>query len=425
MAVALELEMPTPRWALPLLPPARYKGAKGGRSSGKSHFFAEMAVERMVTDPALRLVCIREVQRSLKFSAKSLIEKKIQEMGVSHLFTVLTTEIRRNGGTGVMIFEGMQDHTADSIKSLEGFAVAWCEEAQALSKRSLALLLPTIRAEGSELWFSWNPELPTDPVDQLFAGLLGDALPQRAGSARSADAVVVHVNYLDNPFCPQVSKDEAARMARVDTDAHEHTWLGGYNTKSDAKVLNGKWIVDEFEPQPEWDGPYHGADFGFAQDPNTLLRMWIAGRRLMVEYEAYRVGQDTDEIPPHWQREVPRCEAYVIRADSSRPETISYLKRHGLPRIVAVPKWKGSVEDGIAHLRQYERIVIHPRCVHAADEARHYSYKVDAKTGDVLPEVIDKHNHIWDAARYGLAPLIKARSHDEDDGDTSGSWSGW
>lgn len=407
--VALALELATPRWALPLLASARYKGAKGGRSSGKSHFFAELAVERMVTDPALRLVCIREVQRSLKFSAKSLIEKKIQEMGVSHLFTVLTTEIRRNGGTGVMIFEGMQDHTADSLKSLEGFAVAWCEEAQALSQRSLDLLLPTIRAEGSEIWFSWNPDQPTDPVDKLFAGLLGDAVPVASGAATVEGAVLVHVNYLDNPFCPQVSRDEAARMARVDPDAYGHTWLGLHNTRSDAKILNGKWIIDEFEPQADWDGPYHGADFGFAQDPNTLVRVWIDGRRLMVEQEAYKVGQDTDDIPEHWKREVPGSEAFVIRADSARPETISYLKRHGFPKIEGVPKWKGSVEDGIAHLRQYDKIVIHPRCVHAADEARHYSYKVDARTGDVLPVVVDKHNHIWDAVRYALNPLIQVR----------------
>ena len=117
----LELDLQTPEWALPLLEPARYKGAKGGRSSGKSHFFAELAVEEMVADPSLRFVCIREVQRSLKFSAKSLVEKKIRELGVSHLFTVLDNEIRRNGGSGVMIFEGMQSHTADSLKSLEGF----------------------------------------------------------------------------------------------------------------------------------------------------------------------------------------------------------------------------------------------------------------------------------------------------------------
>jgi hypothetical protein len=210
---AIELDIATPEWAEPLLVPARYKGASGGRASGKSHFFAEAAVEEMVCDPALRVVCIREVQRSLRYSAKSLIEAKIQSLGVGHLFDVQRPEIHRRGGDGVMIFEGMQDHTADSIKSLEGFGRAWVEEAQNISKRSLDLLLPTIRAPGSEIWFSWNPENMTDPVDKFFA---------------SGQHVRVHSTYLDNPFCPAEMLTEAARLRAEDGDAYEHIWMGGY-----------------------------------------------------------------------------------------------------------------------------------------------------------------------------------------------------
>jgi phage terminase large subunit len=426
----MALEIATPEWAVPLLVPSRYKGAKGGRGSGKSHFFAELAVEAMVCDPSLRVVCIREVQRSLKFSVKSLVEQKIRALDVVEQFTILDTEVRRNGGTGIMIFEGMQNHTADSIKSLEGFGIAWVEEAQSLSRRSLQLLIPTIRREGSELWFSWNPDEPSDAVDQLLVANTPD------------DAVVVHVNYLDNPFCPEVLRVEARWAAKVDPDAHGHVWLGLYNLKSNAKILQGKWLIDEFEPVTEasliaqhgkdypddppkclhnpviraqlWQGPYHGADFGFAQDPNTLIRCWIAPGttpvstgRLMIEYEAYKVSQDTDDIPTAWKREVPGCEQYTIRGDSARPETISYLSRHGFPQIAGVEKWAGSVEDGIAYLRQFEQIVIHPRCVHVADEARLYSYKVDPRTGDVMPVIVDAHNHTIDAIRYALAPLIR------------------
>lgn len=211
----LELDLPTARWAKPLLAPMRYKGARGGRSAGRSHFFAELAVEAMVCDPDLRVVCIREVQRSLKFSAKSLIEAKIETMGVGHLFEVRTTEIRRLGGSGLCIFEGMQDHTADSIKSLENFGVAWVEEAHTISKRSLSLLLPTIRAEGSEIWFGWNPDLPTDPVDVFF-----DDDPK--------GSVCVHATYKDNPFLPEVMRIEAERMKVADPAEYEHVWLGGY-----------------------------------------------------------------------------------------------------------------------------------------------------------------------------------------------------
>lgn len=177
----------------------------------------------MVCDPHLRFVCIREVQRSLKFSAKSLVESKIKKLGVAHLFEVLEREIRRRDGDGVMIFEGMQDHTAESIKSLEGFGRAWVEEAQSISKDSLDLLLPTIRQEGSEIWFSWNPDQPTDPVDVFFA-----SKPQ--GSAH------VHTTYLDNPFCPVVMLTEAERLRRSDPEAFEHVWGGGYDLGGHGRV---------------------------------------------------------------------------------------------------------------------------------------------------------------------------------------------
>ena len=211
----LELDIPTPAWAEPLLVPMRYKGASGGRSSGKSHFFAELAVEQMVCEPDMRFVCIREVQRSLKYSAKSLVESKIRGLGVEHLFDIMSTEIRRKDGLGIMIFQGMQDHTAESLKSLEGFARAWVEEAQSLSHRSLHLLIPTIREPDSEIWFSWNPDQPTDPVDEFFAGGVEGGLHR-------------HCTYLDNPFCPEVMRTEADRLRRSDPDAYEHIWMGGY-----------------------------------------------------------------------------------------------------------------------------------------------------------------------------------------------------
>lgn len=393
-----------------MLPPKRYKGAKGGRASGKSHFYAEQAVEEMVCDPTLRFVCIREVQRSLKFSAKATIEAKIRSLGVGHLFEVLQTEIRRKGGTGIMIFEGMQDHTADSLKSLEGFGRAWVEEAQSLSKRSMELLLPTIRAEGSEIWFSWNPDQPDDPVDRLFRDLAGDQFPESKGSASGDGFALVHVDYLQNPFVPQVSVDEAERMRALDTDAYEHIWLGQYDRKSDAKVLAGKYRIDEFEPESWWDGPYQGADFGFAQDPSATVRCWVAGRTLYVEHETYKVGLELDHTADHWKRGIPGFEDYTTRADSAELASISYLKRHGLHRIEPVQKWPGSVEDGIRFLRQFDEIVIHVRCEHAIEEARLYSYKVDKRTGDVLPEIVDKHNHIWDGVRYALAPMIPRRN---------------
>jgi len=381
--------------------PARYKGAKGGRASGKSHYFAEKAVLEMLQDPDLRVVCIREVQRSLKFSAKSLIEAKIRRWGLEWTkrkdgqFQILDTEIRRIGGSGAMIFEGMQDHTADSLKSLEGFGRAWVEEAHSLSNRSLEILLPTIRADGSEIWFSWNPDQPDDPVERLLV------------ESPPANAVVRHINYTENRLVPAEMVHEAERMRMVDPDAYEHVWLGGYNIKSDAKVLAGKYRIDEFVPRSTWDGPYYGVDWGFAQDPTVLIRCWIGDRRLWIEHESYALQLDLDDTAQRWTDDVPEFADYVLRADNARPESISYMRQHGAPNIRACEKWSGSVEDGVAHLRQYEEIVIHPRCRHAAEEARLYSYKVDRQTGDVLPKIGDRHNHIWDAVRYAIGPLIQ------------------
>lgn len=213
----IEFRRQIPRWAVPLRKPARYKGASGGRAAGRSHFFAEEAVEAMLLDPDLHFVCIREIQRALRYSAKSLVEAKIRQLVPNHEdhFRIMREEIRRVGGTGVMIFEGMQDHTADSIKSLEGFGRAWVEEAHSISKRSLNLLIPTIRAPGSEVWFSWNPEQPSDPVDEFFR-------EEPEGAAH------VKATYRDNPFLPDEMRTEADRMKRADPETYEHVWGGGY-----------------------------------------------------------------------------------------------------------------------------------------------------------------------------------------------------
>lgn len=214
------LRIETPRVFLPLLQDARYKGAHGGRGSGKSHHFAESLVEDCLVHSGTRAVCIREVQKTLKESAKRLIEDKIEALGVSQYFNVKSTEIETPGG-GVIIFQGMQDHTAESIKSLEGFHRAWCEEAQTLSARSLELLRPTIRAPGSQLWFSWNPRSALDPVDAL---LRGESPPD--------DSIVVKANYSDNPFFPKELEAERSYDEQHKRDRYGHIWRGDFEPQS-------------------------------------------------------------------------------------------------------------------------------------------------------------------------------------------------
>jgi phage terminase large subunit len=213
------LDIETAEVFYPLLEPARYKGAHGGRGSAKSHFFAELDVEDHYENPGMRSVCIREVQKSLKESAKRLIEDKIRKHGLQDRgFRILNDYIETPGG-GIIIFVGMADHNAESIKSLEGFDRAWVEEAHTLSARSLMLLRPTIRNMASELWFSWNPRHKRDPVDELFRGEI-----------TMKDMVCVEANWRDNPWFPQELEDERQSDLEKYPDSYDHVWEGGYVT---------------------------------------------------------------------------------------------------------------------------------------------------------------------------------------------------
>lgn len=211
----------------PLLHPARYKGAYGGRGSGKSHFFGELLVETCLYEKGMLAVCLREVQKTLAQSSKRLIESKIQELGVSQDFKVFNDKIE-TPGDGIIIFQGMQDHTADSIKSLEGFKRAWIEEAQTFSERSLSLLRPTIRAEGSEIWAGWNPRRKTDAIDAFLRG------------KKPEGAVVVKANWRDNPWFPRVLEEERQLDLKLYPDRYEHIWEGDY-----AKALEGAYFAKQ------------------------------------------------------------------------------------------------------------------------------------------------------------------------------------
>ncbi len=390
----MELIIQTPKWAVPLIANKRYKGAKGGRGSGKSHFFGELLVEEHIANPDQQTVCIREIQKSLKFSAKKLIEDKIRALGVSHLFDITLSEIRRIGGTGIIIFQGMQDHTADSIKSIEGFDRAWVEEAQSMSARSLELLLPTIRAPKSEIWFSWNPDQEDDPVEKLFAD-------------PDEDMTVVHVNFTENPFLPDELRKESDRHLRTNPDTYDHVWEGGYNTKSDKLVFNGKYSVGVIDVSGL--DPFYGMDFGFAQDPTTGVECYVLDNTLYVSKDCGKVGLELDDTSDYMKENINRIEKYVVRADSARPESISYLRRHGIPKMEGVKKWPGSVEDGIEFMRSFDEIIINPECTGTLEEFRHYSYKVHKQTRDILPVIEDKWNHYIDAIRYALGPLIQSK----------------
>lgn len=396
------LSIPTAEVFEPLLQPARYKGIHGGRGGAKSHFFAEHMIEDSMLEPGLRGVCIREVQMSLKESVKRLLEDKIASLGVGPMFRVMEAEIR-TPGDGVIIFQGMQNHTAESIKSLEGYDRAWVEEAQSMSQRSIDLLRPTIRKPKSQLWFSWNPDSDDDPVDLLLRG----KNPPKS-------SIVLESNYYDNPWFPQVLREEMEYDKENDFEKYEHVWLGKYKTLSEALIFRHRVFVEDFE-EPDRDLQTHmryGADWGFAADPSALVRCWIdePTMTLYVSHEAFGHGVEIDELAQLFDS-VPDARKWPIKGDNSRPETISYMARQGFD-ITAAEKWSGSVEDGVAYLKGFRRIVVHPRCVNLIEEFRRYSYKIDRVTGKILPIIIDKWNHGIDALRYALDGYIQQGSFD-------------
>ena len=375
-----------------LFEPHRYKVFKGGRGSAKSWGVARGLLAHGIVAPR-RIFCGREIQKSIADSSYKLLVDQIRMLGLESHYEVLKSEIRGKNGTE-FLFRGLGNMTAESIKSFEGVDIAWIEEAHTVSDRSWELLIPTIRKPGSEIWITYNPDEETDPVDVRFV------------QKRPPDCVVVQMNYSDNPWFPDVLRSELDYLYQVDPEAAAHVWGGGYRKVSDAQILRGRYSIHEFEAVPGlWDGPYHGIDFGFAVDHGTMVRLWIWEGDLWIDYEAAGLEVDTCDLPALWDT-IPGARNYIARADCARPETISEVKRGGYTRVVACKKWSGCEKDGIDHLRKYKTIHIHPRCELAAHEAKHWSWKKDRLTGDILPETTGKFDNTWAAARYALEPII-------------------
>lgn len=423
-----------PHWAewlrVPLAPdrlPVRHRVLYGGRGGGKSWTIAAALVLRAY-EKSERVLCLREYQNSIRDSSKRLIEDMINRLGLgpgaSGFFTFTDGEIRGSNGS-VFSFLGLngKEH---SIKSLEGYTLAWVEEASTVFQASIDALIPTIRHEGSEIWWSFNPRFQSDPVDQLFRGAAG-APP---------GSIVKQVQWRDNPWFPEVLARDKAYDQHRDPAKHEHIWEGGYVQRSEAIVFKN-WSVVPFEV-PDEAVLRFGADWGYSQDPTVLVRCFLGrwestpgnsavipdpnGRCLFIDFEAYMVGCEIDDIPalfagsdthrpPRWlnQRGNPGIDGakrWQITADTARADTISHMRRRGF-NIVAAVKGKGSVEDGISFLQSYD-IYVHPRCRHTIAELTHYSWKVDKLTGEIFPKLVDENNHVIDALRYALEGVRRA-----------------
>lgn len=378
----------------------RYRGAHGGRGSAKTRSFALMTAVKgyqfAEEGKSGVILCAREFMNSLADSSMEEVKQAIRSVSwLNDYYDIGQNYIRTKNGLVSYVFCGLR-HNLDSIKSKARILLCWVDEAENVSEIAWRKLTPTVRETNSEIWVTWNPETEGSPTDKRFR------------QNPPENSIIVELNYNDNPFFPDVLEQERLNdLARLDYASYAWIWEGAYLENSDKQVLSGCYKVEAFDDNlyKKADRLLFGADFGFANDPNTLIRSFILNDCLYIEYEAYGVNIELDEMSVFYDS-VPESRKWIIKGDCSRPETISHIKRKGF-NISAAKKWQGSVEDGIAFLRGFKQIFIHPRCKHAAEEARLYSYKIDRVTGEVLPIIADANNHCWDAVRYSLDGYIK------------------
>lgn len=412
-----DLVLQIPEKLIPVFTPERgallYRIAKGGRGSAKTRTFALMSALRVIDmrDAGLSgvFLCGREFMNTLTDSSLEEIKQVIQEDEyLNSQFECGKEYIRTKCHSIKYLFVGLR-HNLDSLKSKARVLCTWIDEAETVSETAWMKLTATVlREQGSEVWITYNPESPESATHRRFVDQFDPAIMV------SADC-----NWSDNPWFPiGLEKQRQSDMIHR-PDVYDHIWEGEFLTRTDAQIFGGKFRTEEFTPNPHWDGPYCGMDFGFAKDPNSGVLVWKHGQTLYVEKEYYAVGVEIDKLGGEVLKAIPEFSNHVVRADSARPDLISYLKRPTsqsggsgqIPNIVGAIKGKGSVEDGVEFIKSHT-IIIHPRCTNTLKEMKLYSYKVDRLSGDILPVIVDDWNHAVDSIRYALQPIIKNNGFD-------------
>jgi phage terminase large subunit len=331
-----EISLPDPFAGL--FQPSRYKVYYGGRGGAKSWAISRALILRSLQQKT-RILCARELQTSIADSVHRLLSDQILAMNLAPFFEIGRNTIRCAATGSEYLFKGIR-HSVQEIKSLEGVDICWIEEAQSVSAESWDIVIPTIRKEASEIWISFNPGEETDPTYQRFI------------LKPPPDAIVQRVSWADNPWFPSTLNAERRYMRSIDIEAYEHIWNGHPRSISEAVIFGKRVTIEPFET-PADARFFHGADWGFANDPTALVRSFIQDECLFVDAEAFGYGVEIDETPQLFES-IPTARKWPIKADSSRPETISYMQRKGF-NVQPADKWPGSVEDGIQHLKAFRR----------------------------------------------------------------------
>lgn len=392
--------MKLPYYGKKLFSPYRYKVVYGGRGSAKSETVGRVLLSRGMQEPK-KILCAREFQNSIRDSVHSTLKDIIYSDGLENHYRVLANGIEGINGTQ-FIFKGLQSY--NSIKSIPNITDLWVEEAQTMSEDSFRIVIPTIRKTGSEIYFTLNPENEDDVVYKEFIS-----------HHNRKNVLRLHANWKDNPFFPEVLREEMEYLYSVNPDLAEHVWGGQLRKNSDSQVFAGKYFVEKFE-ESGLGMAYCGSDWGFSNDPMAYVRCYVAGDTLYI-----RMAKHGNKIElPHisaWLDQFNDVRAFRIRGDSARPDIISMLANDRF-NIIGAKKLKGSVEQGVDFIKGFRKIVIHPDASDALKEFKNYSYVVDKRTGQVGRDLIDAFNHIIDALRYALEPFIFKK----DVGEFDESW---
>lgn len=401
---------------LPVFAPLRgsvtYRGAHGGRGSGKSMNFAKMAAIWGVIEP-LRILCVREIQASIKDSFHAELKAAIaSEEWLTKAYDVGTDYLRSNINGTMFLFKGLFANLT-TVKSTANIDLTIVEEAEDVSEEGwVALEATVLRKPKSELWVVWNPKIEGSPTDIRFRSV---------EAANDPDYKIVELNAADNPWFPkglQKLRDKQEKL--FDAAKFAWIWEGAYLKNDESKIFANRWKVGIRTVTPDWHGPYHGVDWGFSVDPTAAVRCWISPdeTELYIDREAGKVGLDLDETAKYLMEAIPDIQKHSVIADSARPEAISIVgnsktanglnRPHFLPRIEAAVKGPGSVEDGIEHLKTYS-LIVHPACAEMQNEFKRYSFKVDRLTGEVTTTIVDKYNHYIDALRYAVEKVMQTK----------------
>lgn len=385
---------------LQLQQPFRHKAIFGGRGSAKSHSVGTI-LPILTAHETKRVVCGRQYQNSIKDSVKELLEAKINQIGLGSQYKFYEREIVHIKKESRYTFIGL-DRNPQSAKSLEGADIFWGEEANTFSAYSMEILMPTIRKPGSEMWWTWNPQDRTDPVDKYFRG---DNPPE--------NSLILRVGIEDNPwFYMTAMPAEMEHMKAGNYKRYLHIWEGEYDEDSDSKIFTNT-RVGRVEV-PDYCAPRYGMDFGFGSDPSFIVKVYIHEPTREIYVAREWCGRVPLSQLPAGMDSVLDDKSDLVKGDSSQPGTIEHLNSHGY-NVHGAKKGPGSVKSGITWLQGY-KIIIDPDCQHLIEEARLYSWQIDRITRMRINTPVDAHNHGWDAVRYATEDAQLEDGPDADDG---------